>query len=245
MKIESNIFEVKEYNLGGTNETIVAGGRHLFDKLPQAFEGIKNIGVIGWGNQGPAQAQNLRDSLEGTDIKVSIGLRAGSASEAAAQAAGFTKENGTLGDMFDVLAQSDLAIVLISDAALAKNYEKVLAAVKPGATLGLSHGFLIGHLESIGYTIRKDISVIAMCPKGMGASVRRLYEQGKTVNGAGINSSIAVYQDVNGKATEQALGWAIACGAPFVFPTTMEMEYKSDIFGERGMILGAVHALWV
>lgn len=81
MKIQSNIFEVKEYSLGGNNETIVAGGRHLFEKLPQAFEGIKQIGVIGWGSQGPAQAQNLRDSLEGTSIKVKVGLRAGSSSE--------------------------------------------------------------------------------------------------------------------------------------------------------------------
>ncbi|MDC0534991.1 ketol-acid reductoisomerase [Francisellaceae bacterium] len=243
MKIESNIFEVKEYNLGGHNETIVAGGRHLFDKLPQAFEGIKKIGVIGWGSQGPAQAQNLRDSLEGTDITVKIGLRSGSSSEKEAEAAGFTKANGTLGEMFEVLKESDLAIILISDAAQAKLYDKIFDAVKPGATLGFSHGFLIGFVESIHYKVRDDINIIAMCPKGMGPSVRRLYEQGKTVNGAGINSSIGVYQNVNGKATEQALGWAIACGAPFVFPTTMEMEYRSDIFGERGILLGGVHGI--
>jgi len=226
MKIESKIFEVKEYDLGGQNETIVTGGRHLFDKLPQAFDGIKKIGVIGWGSQGPAQAQNLRDSLEGTDITVKIGLRAGSSSEKDAEAAGFTKANGTLGEMFHVLKESDLAIILISDAAQAKLHDEIFSAIKPGATLGLSHGFLIGYVESIGYKIRKDINIIAMCPKGMGPSVRRLYEQGKTVNGAGINSSIGVYQNIDGKANEQALGWAIACGAPFVFPTTMEMEYK-------------------
>lgn len=243
MKIQSKIFEVKEYNLGGHNETIVAGGRHLFEKLPQAFEGIKQIGVIGWGSQGPAQAQNLRDSLEGTGIKVKVGLRSGSSSEKEAEAAGFTKANGTLGEMFEVLRESDMAIILISDAAQAKLYKEIFEAVKPGATLGFSHGFLIGFVESINYKIRKDINIIAMCPKGMGPSVRRLYEQGKTVNGAGINSSIGVYQDVNGKATEQALGWAIACGAPFVFPTTMEMEYRSDIFGERGVLLGGVHGI--
>ncbi|MED7787894.1 ketol-acid reductoisomerase [Francisella sp. 19X1-34] len=243
MKIQSNIFEVKEYNLGGHNETIVAGGRHLFEKLPQAFKGIKQIGVIGWGSQGPAQAQNLRDSLEGTDIKVKVGLRAGSSSEKEAEAVGFTKENGTLGEMFDVIKESDMAIILISDAAQAKLHDRIFAAVKPGATLAFSHGFLIGFVEGINHKIRDDINIIAMCPKGMGPSVRRLYEQGKTINGAGINSSIGVYQDVNGKATEQALGWAIACGAPFVFPTTMEMEYRSDIFGERGVLLGGVHGI--
>ncbi|BCD91347.1 hypothetical protein fh0823_14860 [Francisella halioticida] len=243
MKIQSNIFEVKEYNLGGCNETIVAGGRHLFEKLPQAFEGIKQVGVIGWGSQGPAQAQNLRDSLEGTNIKVKVGLRSGSSSEKEAEAVGFTRESGTLGEMFEVIKESDMAIILISDAAQAKLYDKIFAAVKPGATLGFSHGFLIGFVKGINCRIRDDINIIAMCPKGMGPSVRRLYEQGKTINGAGINSSIGVYQDINGKATEQALGWAIACGAPFVFPTTMEMEYRSDIFGERGILLGGVHGI--
>jgi ketol-acid reductoisomerase len=77
----------------------------------------------------------------------------------------------------------------------------------------------------------------------MGPSVRRLYEQGKDINGAGINSSFAIHQDVNGRATDYALGWAVAIGAPFMFQTTLESEYKSDIFGERGILLGAVHGI--
>lgn len=63
-----------------------------------------------------------------------------------------------------------------------------------GATLGLSHGFLLGHLDSLGTKFPDDINVVAVCPKGMGPSVRRLYEQGKTVNGSGINASFAVHQ---------------------------------------------------
>merc|ERR1719410_2861767 len=77
----------------------------------------------------------------------------------------------------------------------------------------------------------------------MGPSVRRLYEQGKEVNGAGINSSFAVHQDVSGRATEIALGWGIALGSPFMFETTLRSEYKSDIYGERGILLGAVHGI--
>ncbi|CAN0498707.1 unnamed protein product [Laminaria digitata] len=77
----------------------------------------------------------------------------------------------------------------------------------------------------------------------MGPSVRRLYEQGKTVNGSGINASFAVHQDVTGKATEVALGWSIALGSPFSFPTTLTDEYRSDIYGERGILLGAVHGI--
>ncbi len=69
-------------------------------------------------------------------------------------------------------------------------YSEIFAAMKPNSVLGLSHGFLLGHLQSEG----KDISVIAVCPKGMGPSVRCLYVQGKEVNGAGINASFAVHQ---------------------------------------------------
>jgi ketol-acid reductoisomerase len=77
----------------------------------------------------------------------------------------------------------------------------------------------------------------------MGPSVRRLYEQGADINGAGINSSFAVHQDVTGHATDYALGWSVSLGSPFTFQTTLESEYKSDIFGERGILLGAVHGV--
>lgn len=76
----------------------------------------------------------------------------------------------------------------------ADNYEKIFSHMKPNSILGLSHGFLLGHLQSLGLDFPKNISVIAVCPKGMGPSVRRLYVQGKEVNGAGINSSFAVHQ---------------------------------------------------
>ena len=88
-----------------------------------------------------------------------------------------------------------------------------------------------------------NINVIAVCPKGMGPSVRRLYVQGKEVNGAGINASFAVEQDIDGRATDIALGWSVALGSPYTFQTTLESEYKSDIYGERGILLGAVHGI--
>ncbi|RAP24632.1 ketol-acid reductoisomerase [Candidatus Marinamargulisbacteria bacterium SCGC AG-343-K17] len=243
MSFNTNIFEKEKINLAGTEEYIIRGGRHLLDRLPEAFNGIKTIGVIGWSSQGPAQAQNLRDSLEGTDITVKVGLRENSASIPSAEEAGFRKDNGTLGEMYDIIGESDLVVLLISDAAQVKNYKKIFAALKPNATLGLSHGFLLGHLNSAGEAFPSNVNVIAVCPKGMGPSVRQLYVQGKSVNGAGINCSFAVHQDVTGSATDIALGWAVGLGAPFTFETTMEMEYRSDIFGERGILLGAVHGI--
>ncbi|KAG4190912.1 hypothetical protein ERO13_A07G058900v2 [Gossypium hirsutum] len=235
LDFQTCVFKKEKVSLAGHHEYIVRGGRDLFKLLPDAFKGIKQIGVIGWGSQGPAQAQNLRDSLADakSNIIVKVGLRTGSPSFAEARAAGFSEENGTLGDMWETISGSDLA----------DNHEKIFSHMKPNSILGLSHGFLLGHLQSMGLDFPKNISVIAVCPKGMGPSVRRLYVQGKEINGAGINSSFGVHQDFDGRATDVALGWSVALGSPFTFVTTLEQEYKSDIFGERGILLGAVHGI--
>ena len=85
----SKVFASEVVRMGPEDEMVVRGGRNLFPLLPKALVGVKQIGVLGWGSQGPAQAQNLRDSLEGTSIKVKVGLRPSSPSWKAAQAAGF------------------------------------------------------------------------------------------------------------------------------------------------------------
>ncbi|KAF6992152.1 hypothetical protein CFC21_009173 [Triticum aestivum] len=259
LDFDTAVFNKEKVSLAGHEEYIVRGGRNLFPLLPEAFKGVKQIGVIGWGSQGPAQAQNLRDSLveaksdivvkykchlfNKLSLRFQIGLRKGSKSFEEARGAGFTEENGTLGDIWETVSGSDLVLLLISDSAQADNYEKIFSHMKPNSILGLSHGFLLGHLQSHGLDFPKNISVVAVCPKGMGPSVRRLYVQGKEVNGAGINASFAVHQDVDGRATDVALGWSVALGSPFTFATTLEQEYKSDIFGERGILLGAVHGI--
>ncbi|HEY6876057.1 MAG TPA: ketol-acid reductoisomerase [Candidatus Dormibacteraeota bacterium] len=240
---ESKIFPVETIELDGVEESFLRGGRHLFALLPKAFAGIQQIGVIGWGSQGPAQAQNLRESLAGTDIRVAVGLREGSESFADARAAGFSEEDGTLGEMFEVIRGNDLTVLLISDASQAQLHARIFEALKPGSTLGLSHGFLLGYLETIGGKFPSNVNVIAVCPKGMGPSVRRLYEQGREVNGAGINTSFAVEQDLDGRATDIALGWSVALGAPYTFKTTLKSEVTSDLFGERSILLGAVHGV--
>lgn len=243
MTFKTDIFATEVITLADTKETIVRGGRDKFSLLAKAFAGIKQIGVIGWGSQGPAQAQNLRDSLVNTDIRVKIGLRANSGSMNNAREAGFTEKNNTLGEMYQVIQESDMVVLLIADAAQADNFQTIFDNMKKGATLGLSHGFLLGHLESIGKYFPDYINVVGVCPKGMGPSVRRLYVQGKEINGAGINSSFAVEQDIDGRATDHALGWAVAIGAPYIFKTTLGYEFRSDIFGERSILLGAAHGI--
>ncbi|WP_329003408.1 ketol-acid reductoisomerase [Kribbella sp. NBC_00709] len=237
------MFQVESMVVPGGTESIVRGGRDLFPLLPEALHGVERIGVLGWGPQGRAQALNLRDSLAGTGITVSVGLRPGSASAEDVRTQGFTEENGTLGDWLEVAEASDLVILLIADAALAANHEQIFGVLKPGATIGLSHGFLLGHLTAVGSDFPEGHPVIAVCPKGMGDSVRRLYRQGETVNGAGINASIAVHADPDGHGWDRALAWSIGLGSPYTFATTLADEYRSDIVGERAVLLGAVHGL--
>lgn len=238
MNKSQSVFPFSTIHLAGTTEQVVVGGRDKFYLLAQAFGGsVNTVGAVGWGSQGPAQAQNFRDSI--TDAKlgipITIGLREDSPSIAEASDAGFT-----VGEMYKVIHDSDLTLLLTSDGSQAQNFQKIQAAMRPGTTLGLSHGFLVGHMKNVRAQFRKDINVVGVCPKGMGPSVRQLYVQGKEVNGAGINSSYAVHQDYTGNARNIALAWAVAIGSPYVFETTLKMEYRSDIFGERGVLLGGV-----
>ena len=239
----SGVFALETMDVPGGTETVLRGGRHLFPLLPRAFAGVRRIGVLGWGPQGRAQALNLRDSLAGTDIRVAVGLRPGSRSAADARTHGFTEEDGTLGHWLAVAADSDLVVLLIADAALAAHHREIFAVLKPGTAIGLSHGFLLGHLRETGGEFPAGHPVIAVCPKGMGDSVRRLYQQGADVNGAGINSSFAVHADPDGRAVDLALGWSVALGSPYTFRTTLRSEYLSDIVGERAILLGAVHGI--
>src|SRR5258708_17256775 len=149
--------------MGDRTEQIIKGGRHLFPLLPKALAGIKQIGVIGWGSQGPAQAQNLRDSLEGTGIKVKVGLRPGSSSMAEARKAGFSEDKGTLGEMFAVVRESDLVLLLIADAAQAELYTQLFENLRPTPTLGLSHAFLLPHLSNLPPNFPSNATLISAC----------------------------------------------------------------------------------
>jgi len=241
--MESHVFDLIDLDLPGGTERVLRGGRHLFSRLPEAFHGVERIGVIGWGPQGRAQACNLRDSLAESGITVSVGLRRTSPSWAEAEADEFSEAEGTLGEVVDVIAACDLNLLLIADAALADRYDELFGAARPGTTIGLSHGFLVAHLHHNGVELPSHVSVVAVCPKGMGASVRRLYEQGAEVDGAGINASVAVERDLDGWAWDRALAWAVGIGSPYVFETTLLSECLSDIVGERASLLGGLHGV--
>jgi ketol-acid reductoisomerase len=230
---------LKVVDIAGTKETVMYGGDRKFALLKNALGGVKQISVIGWSSQGPAQAQNLRDSIKaaGLDIKVVVGLRDGSPSWKKAEAAGFKAADGTLTTVEEAIKTADMSLLLIADAAMATNGKELIGLAKSGSDICLSHGFYLGYIEAAGETIRKDINIIGVCPKGMGPSVRRLYEQG-----SGINASFALEQG-DDAARDRALAWALALGSPYIFQTTLGMEWRSDIFGERGTLLGAVHGI--
>jgi ketol-acid reductoisomerase len=244
---KSEIFEgnLRQVELAGTTETVLYGGDRPFEQVAEAFASTPQIAVIGWSSQGPAQAQNLRESLAevGSDTRVVVGLRPGSPSIKSAEAAGFDFESGTLMTVEKALGTSMMSLALIADAAMAEHGHELVNMMPTAATLGLSHGFWLGHLEARGEKPRQDIEIIGACPKGMGPSVRYLYEQG-----SGINASFAVAQvgqaaEGSQPARERALGWSVGIGSPYTFQTTLENEWRSDIFGERSILLGGVHGI--
>ena len=190
----------------------------------------RKVAVIGYGSQGHAHANNLRDS--GVEQLV-VGLRAGSASRPKAQSAGFR-----VAEAGEAAAGADLVMILTPDELQQKLYEQELAPnLKEGAALAFAHGFNI-HFELI--APRVDLDVIMIAPKGPGHTVRASYSQG-----GGVPSLIAVAQDASGQAKEIALSYACAIGAgrAGVIETSFREETETDLFGEQAVLCGGSAAL--
>ncbi|MDD5153450.1 MAG: ketol-acid reductoisomerase [Desulfovibrionales bacterium] len=189
----------------------------------------KKIAVIGYGSQGHAQAQNLRDS----GLNVIVGQRPGSANYDLAVSHGFKPFSAS-----EASKEADVIQILTQDHIQAMLYEKdVLPHLKKGKTLVFSHGFNI-HYGQI--TPSKDIDVVMVAPKGPGHLVRSEYEKG-----AGVPALVAIHQDVSGKAMETALTYARGIGATRagVIETTFKEETETDLFGEQVVLCGGVTEL--
>lgn len=189
----------------------------------------KTIAVIGYGSQGHAHAQNLRDS----GISVVVGLYEGSQSAELAREHGFEVLNTA-----DAVQKADLAMLLVNDEKMAQLYrDHVAPYLKSGMTLGFAHGFNI-HFRQI--TPPEDIDVIMVAPKGPGHTVRSQYLEGK-----GVPCLIAVEQDASGQAQAKALAYAQGIGGARagVLETTFKEETETDLFGEQCVLCGGVTAL--
>ena len=235
-------FKVENIKFSGGEEQIVTGGKKYYPIVKEIYDdcNVKQIAVLGYKSQGPAQAMNLRDTLATIDskAKVVVALRENSPTRERAEKDGFSKEAGTLLSIEDAVKTSDIVMVLVSDSAQTKIYQSIFDNLKPGATIQFSHGFLIEYLNINNIAIRKDINIVMTAPKGMGDSVRRSYIVGKEVDGAGINASIAVYQDYTKNAEAIVYANAVGIGSPVMFKTTITKEVKSDLTGERAILLG-------
>ena len=189
----------------------------------------KHVAIIGYGSQGHAHANNLRDS----GVKVSVGLRKGGASWGKAKNAGLPAKS-----VGDAVKGADLIMILLPDEHHARVYhEEIEPNIRKGATLAFAHGFNI-HFKQI--EPRADLDVIMIAPKGPGHLVRQTYTQG-----GGVPSLIAVYQDPSKKARDVALSYAAAIGAARagVIETTFREECETDLFGEQVVLCGGLTAL--
>lgn len=128
---------------------------------------------------------------------------------------------------------------LLSDAAQSQTWSKIAPLITPGKTLYFSHGFSVVYKEDTHVVPPKDVDVILVAPKGSGRTVRTLFKEGR-----GINSSIAVWQDVTGKAKEKAVALGVGIGSGYMYETTFEKEVYSDLYGERGVVSHILMALF-
>ncbi len=186
----------------------------------------KTVAVIGYGSQGHAHAQNLRDS----GVNVVVGLYEGSKSAVRAKAAGFTVLNAG-----DAVKAADVVMILINDEKQAALYKNDVAPnLREGMALAFAHGFNI-HFGQI--VPPSDIDVIMIAPKGPGHTVRSQYVEGK-----GVPCLVAVQQDYTGHARDIALAYALGIGGARagVLETTFREETETDLFGEQAVLCGGV-----
>ncbi|MDI6750939.1 MAG: ketol-acid reductoisomerase [Pseudomonadota bacterium] len=186
----------------------------------------KKVTIVGYGSQGHAHAQNLKDS----GVKVTVGLRKGGASWAKAEKAGLKVE-----EIAKAVKGADVVMMLLPDETIpAVYYADVEPNLKKGAALAFAHGFNIHYNQVVP---RDDIDVIMIAPKGPGHTVRSEY-----LRGGGVPSLIAVYQDKSGKAKDIALSYAAANGGTKggVIETTFREETETDLFGEQAVLCGGL-----
>jgi len=187
----------------------------------------KKVAIVGYGSQGHAHAQNLRDSGV---AQVAIALRAGSATAKKVEAAGFKVLSNA-----EAAAWADVIMVLAPDEHQAAIYADDLAAnMKPGAALAFAHGLNV-HFQLI--EPRADIDVFMIAPKGPGHTVRSEYARG-----GGVPCLIAIHQDASGNAHDVALSYASAIGGgrSGVIETTFKEECETDLFGEQAVLCGGL-----
>ncbi|AQX08311.1 ketol-acid reductoisomerase [Elizabethkingia sp. HX WHF] len=220
-------------NFGGVEEKVVTREEFPLEKAREVLS-HETVAVIGYGVQGPGQALNQKDN----GVNVIVGQRKNSKSWDKAVADGFVPGE-TLFEIEEALEKGTIICYLLSDAAQIELWPTVQKNLTPGKALYFSHGFGITFNEQTGIVPPKDVDVFLVAPKGSGTSLRRMFLQGR-----GLNSSYAIYQDATGKAKDRVVALGIAVGSGYLFETDFRKEVFSDLTGERGTLMGAIQGIF-
>ncbi|MBU2489893.1 MAG: ketol-acid reductoisomerase, partial [Proteobacteria bacterium] len=216
-------------DFGGTMEEVVTREEFPLEKARKVLE-KETVAVIGYGVQGPAQGLNMRDN----GINVIVGQRQGEHYWDKAVADGWVPGK-TLFPIEEACERGTVINYLVSDAAQMVLWPTVKERLNEGDALYFSHGFSIVYKEQTKVIPQDNVDVILVAPKGSGRNVRLNF-----LDGSGINSSFAVFQDATGRAMERCMALGIAVGSGYLFPTTFEQEVYSDLTGERGVLMGCL-----
>ncbi|MFD2936098.1 ketol-acid reductoisomerase [Spirosoma flavum] len=219
-------------NFGGVEEQVVTREEFPLEKAREVLAN-ETIAVIGYGVQGPGQSLNMRDN----GFNVIVGQRKGKTFDKAISDGWVPGE--TLFEIEEALEKGTIICFLLSDAAQIELWPTVKAALKPGKSLYFSHGFGITYKDKTGIIPPADVDVFLVAPKGSGTSLRRLFVEGK-----GLNSSFAIYQDATGQARTKAIAMGIGVGSGYLFETDFYKEVTSDLTGERGTLMGAIQGIF-
>ena len=222
-----------QINFGGVEEKVVTREEFPLEKAREVLRD-ETIAVIGYGVQGPGQSLNLKDN----GFNVIVGQREGSKSWDKAVADGWVPGK-TLFGIEEAARRATIIQYLLSDAGQIAVWPTIEKHLTPGKALYFSHGFGITYKERTGIVPPADVDVILIAPKGSGTSLRRMFLQGR-----GLNSSYAVFQDATGRAFERVVALGIGVGSGYLFETDFKREVYSDLTGERGTLMGAIQGIF-
>ncbi len=220
-------------NFGGVEEQVVTRAEFPLRKAKEVLKD-ETIAVIGYGVQGPGQALNLKDN----GFNVIVGQRKNSKTWDKAVADGWVPGK-TLFEIEEACQKGTIIQYLLSDAGQIAVWPVVKKHLTPGKALYFSHGFGITYNDRTGIVPPADTDVILVAPKGSGTSLRRLFLEGR-----GLNSSYAIYQDATGRAYERVIALGVGIGSGYLFETTFKKEVYSDLTGERGTLMGAIQGIF-
>lgn len=225
---------VKTVDFAGHKEQVFERADWPRDRLLEYFKD-DTLALIGYGSQGHGQGLNLRDN----GLNVIVGVRKDGQSWKEAVQDGWVPGKN-LFEVDEAISKGSIIMNLLSDAAQSETWPHIKPMLTKGKTLYFSHGFSPVFKDQTKVEVPTDIDVILVAPKGSGRTVRTLFKEGR-----GINSSVAIYQDVTGKAEEKAVALGVAVGSGYLYKTTFEKEVYSDLYGERGCLMGGIHGMFL